>query len=48
MGAPKTEQIILPGVALNMKKMEHSKLLVLTNSEISPNFPSFLVLIRIG
>ena len=48
MGAPKTEQIILTGVALNMRKMQHSKLLVLTSSEISPNFPSFLVLIRIG
>lgn len=42
MDAPKTEQLIQNGLALNLKKMQHSKLLVLKSLEISPHTFTFL------
>ena len=42
MDAPKTEQLIQNGLALNLKKLQHSKLLVLKGLEISQRTFTFL------
>ena len=42
MDAPKTERLIQNGLALNLKKMQHSKLLVSKSLEISQHTFTFL------